>query len=101
MDKPEFVTIGEPEKGFALQSVTTIKSTHKLPDGTLKQSDSKFETKVNEFVEGPLDPALFEIPPGFKQVDQIERNPPASAFANPPKDLWQRLKDSVASLFSR
>ncbi|MFZ0798082.1 MAG: hypothetical protein WCA13_01065 [Terriglobales bacterium] len=101
MPKPDFVTIGEPENGFALHSVTTIKSTHTLPDGTKKQSDSKFETQVTEFEEGPLDPALFEIPPGFKQVGQIERNPPASAFATPPKDFWQRLRDSVAGFFSR
>jgi hypothetical protein len=98
-DKAEFVTIGEPETGFALQSVMTTKST--LPDGTKKQSDSKFETKVTEFEEGPLDPALFEIPPGFRQVEHIERNPPPSAFASPPKDFWQRLRDGVAGLFSR
>jgi len=101
MDKPEFVTTGEPEKGFALHSVTLTKSTHTLPDGTKKQSESKFETQVTQFEEGPLDSTLFEIPPGFKQVDQIERNPPPSAFADPPKDFWQRLKDSVAGLFSR
>jgi hypothetical protein len=101
MDKPEFVTIGEPKKGFALYSVTTIKSTRILADGTKKQSDLKFETKVTQFEEGPLDPTLFEIPPGFKQVENIEPNPPASAFANPPRDLWQRFKDSVASLFNR
>jgi hypothetical protein len=63
--------------------------------------DSKFETHVIELEEGPLDPALFEVPAGFKQVDHIERNPPSSAFADPPKDLWQRVKDNVASLFSR
>jgi hypothetical protein len=101
MDKPEFVTIGEPEKGFAVRSVATIKSTHTLPDGTTKPSESKFETQVIEFEEGPLDPAFFEIPPRFKQVDQIERNPPPSAFATPPKDFWQRFKDSVAGFFSR
>jgi hypothetical protein len=100
LDRPEFVTIGVQENGFALESVTTIKSTHKLPDGTLKQSDSKFEMKVTEFEEGPLDPALFEIPPGFKQVDQIERNPPASAFVRPTQGFWQRFKDSVAGFFS-
>jgi hypothetical protein len=101
IDRPEFVTIGEPERGFALQFATTIKSTRKLPDGIQKESDSKFETQVIEFEEGPLDSTLFEIPPGFKQVDQIERNPPPSAFASPPKDFWQRLRDSVAGLFSR
>jgi hypothetical protein len=101
IDRAEFVTTGEPETGFALQSTMTSKSTHTLPDGTTKPSESKFETQVIEFEEGPLDPAFFEIPPRFKQVDQIERNPPPSAFATPPKDFWQRFKDSVAGFFSR
>ncbi len=101
IDKPEFVTIGEPETGFALSSVTTSKNAYTLPDGTAKHSDTKFEMRVTEFEEGRLDAAIFEIPPGFKQVEHIERNPPASAFADPPRDFWQRLKESVASFFSR
>src|SRR5208282_540216 len=96
-DKAEFVTIGEPETGFAVNSVMTSKNTYTLPDGTRKQSDSKFETHVIELEEGPLDPSLFEIPSGFKQVDHIERNA-ASAFASPPKDFWQRVRASVAGL---
>ncbi len=101
IDKPEFVTIGEPETGFALHSLMTSKNTYTLPDGTRKQSDSKSETRVTQLDEGPLDPALFEIPPGFKQVDHIERNPAASAFASPPKDFWQRFRARVAGLFNR
>ncbi len=101
IDKPEFVTIGEPETGFALHSVMTSKNTYTLPDGTRKQSDSKSETRVTQFEEGPLDPALFEIPPSFKHVEHIERNPAASAFASPPKDFWQRFRARVAGLFSR
>jgi hypothetical protein len=100
IDRPEFITVGEPERGFALNSVTTTKSSYLLPDGTIKQMDSRMETQVIQFEEGPLDRALFEIPPGFKQVDHIEHNPPASAFARPPGDFWQRLKDGVAGLFS-
>lgn len=99
IDKAEFVTIGEPETGFALQSVMTSKNTYTLPDGTEKQSDSKFQTQVTQLDEGPLDPALFEIPPGFKRVDHIERNPPTSAFASQPKDFWQRIRTSVAGFF--
>jgi hypothetical protein len=101
IDRPEFVTIGEPERGFALSSLMTIKSTYTLPEGTTKHSESKAETQVTQLEEGPLDPALFEIPPGFKHVDHIERNPAASAFANPPKDFWQRVRASVAGLFNR
>jgi hypothetical protein len=80
MEKPEFVTVGEPETGLALYSLTTSKSASTLPDAYT----SKSETHVTQFEEGPLDPALFEIPPGFKLVDRIERNPPASAFPGKP-----------------
>ena len=101
IDKPEFVTIGEPETGFALQSLTTSKSTYTLPDGVRKQSDLKFEMQVTQFEEGPLDPALFEIPSGFKHVEHIQRNLVAPASSSQISYLWQRLKASVAGLFSR
>ena len=101
VDRPTFVTIGEPETGFAIQSVTTTNSMRSLPDGTRKQSSSKFETHVMELESGPLDPSLFEIPSGFKHVDHIERGPAASAFASQPKDFWQRVRTSLAELFNR
>jgi len=100
-ERPEFVTTGERETGFALYSLTTSKNSYTLADGTRRESDSNFETKVTEFKEGPLDSALFEIPAGFKQVEHIERNPPAAALAGQTGDFWQRFKDSVAGLFSR
>jgi hypothetical protein len=83
-EKPEFVTIGEPETGFALNSLMTTKTTYTRRDGTKKQVDLKNETRVTEFEEGPLDPALFEIPPGFKHVDRVDRNSSASAVADKP-----------------
>jgi len=101
IDRPEFIAIGEPERGFALNSQTTIKGTYTLPGGTIKQMNSKMEMQVTQFDEGPLDPALFEIPPGFKHVDHIERNPATMAYSSPPKNLWQRVKASVAGLFNR
>jgi hypothetical protein len=101
IDRPEFVTVGEPETGFALASVTTTKSTYALPDGSRKQSDVENEMRVTQLESGPLDPALFEIPAGFKHVEHIERNPAMSASSNPIEDFWQRLKAGVANLFSR
>jgi hypothetical protein len=80
MEKPEFVTIGNRETGFPLDLIQTSKSPSNLPDGTV----NRFETHVTQFEEGPLDPALFEIPPGFKHVDHIERNPPKSALTRKP-----------------
>jgi hypothetical protein len=99
-EKPEFVSVGEPERGLALVSATTTKGALTLKDGTKKETDWSIESRVTEFQEGPLDPALFEIPPGFKRVDHIERNPPASAFSQP-LDLWQRFRAGVAALFDR
>jgi hypothetical protein len=101
MEKPEFVTIGEPETGFALHSLMTSKNTYALPDGTRRQADSKVETRVTQLEEGPLGPALFEIPPAFKHVEHIERNPVTSASSSQMNDFWQRFRASVASLFSR
>ena len=72
---PEFIDIGKRETGFALQEITTSRGTHAQRDGTKKQTELKLETLVTQFEEGPLDPALFEVPPGFKLVDHIERNP--------------------------
>jgi len=97
MDKVEFVDIGEAETGFALRSVMTSKLTHTLSDGTVKQFEVKSKMQVTDFEEGPLDPTLFEIPSGFKQVDHIERNPSVSAFANQ-SNFWQRVRASVAGL---
>jgi hypothetical protein len=101
IDKAEFVAVGEAETGFALDSVTTTKSTYALPDGSRKQSNSKNEVRVTQLESGHLDPALFEIPAGFKHVEHIERNPAMSANSNAIEDFWQRLKASVANLFSR
>ena len=98
LDRPEFVTIGEPETGFALQLVTTFKTASTLADGTKKQHESKNEMRVTELEKGSLGPALFEIPEGFKLVESIERNPPQSAFLNPPKNLWQRVWGRAANL---
>jgi len=97
-EKPEFVDIGESETGFPVQSVMVSKGTYTLPDGATKQTNSKTETLVTQLELGSLDPGLFEIPPGFKQVRQIERNPRVSAFST--QDFWERFKAKVASLLN-
>ena len=99
-EKVEFIPTGEPQTGFALQSVTTSKITYAMPDGTMKQRDARTELLVTELEEGPLDPMLFEIPQGFKHVQRIERNAMSSASSGRMQDLWQRLKASVTSLFN-
>ena len=98
-EKPEFVDIGETETGFAVQLVMVSKDTYTLPDGTNKQTHSKSETLVTQLELGSLDPGLFEIPPGFKHVQHIERNPRASTSSGQTIDFWERFKAKVASLF--
>ncbi|MBZ5568768.1 MAG: hypothetical protein LAN64_13070 [Acidobacteriia bacterium] len=100
-EKLEFVDIGDPETGFAVQLVTASKDTYTLPDGTKKQTDAKSETLVTQLEQGSLDPGLFEIPSGFKHVQQIERNPRVPASSSQTMDLWERLKTRVASLLNR
>lgn len=99
-EKAEFVDIGESETGFAVQLVMVSKGTYMLTDGTNKQTDSKSETLVTQLELGSLDPGLFEIPPGFKHVQQIERNPRASASSSQTIDLWERLKVNMAAFFT-
>jgi hypothetical protein len=99
LDRAEFVDIGEPETGFAVESVTTVKGAHRLHDGTERQLDSKSEMRVTELEKASLDPALFEIPEGFKLVERIEHNPPQSAFLSPPKNFWQEAWRSLVNLF--
>jgi len=97
-ETPEFVDIGESETGFAVQSEVVSKGTYTLPDGTNKQTNSKTETLVTQLVLGSLAPGLFEIPPIFKHVRQIDQNPRVSAFST--QDFWERFKAKVASLLN-
>jgi hypothetical protein len=101
LDRPQFVSIGTPETGFAWQSLTTTRGEYTLPDGTLKHSDMRYEVRVTQLEEAALDPALFEIPSGFKRVDRIERSPAIATSNNPLAAFWQRLKDEVANFFNR
>lgn len=78
VEKIEFIDNGEPETGFAIESKITWRGTTTSHDGTKRDFTSTNEMRVTQFVEGPLDPALFTIPTGFRQVEHIERNEPSS-----------------------
>jgi hypothetical protein len=67
----------------------------------MKPWEMTSEVRVIQLEEGPLDAALFEIPPGFKHVDRIERNPAVTTSNNSIEAFWQRLKAGVANLFNR
>jgi hypothetical protein len=99
MDKPEFVKVGELETGFALVEVFTSDNDYRSADGATKHVRSQSEMVVTELQEGPLDPALFEVPHGFKHVKEIERNPPEASL-NPMSELWERIKYTVTNWFT-
>lgn len=74
-EMPAFKDIGEPERGFALASKGTMSGTITLPDSSTRQHVSTWETEVTELSTAPIDPALFEIPSGFKLVERIRQDP--------------------------
>jgi hypothetical protein len=98
VEKIEFVDNGEPETGFATEWKITSLEAITLPDSTKKEHTSISEMRVTQLIEGPLDPALFTIPTGFRQVAHIERNPPAN-LPSQWSIAWDRFKSSVARLF--
>lgn len=59
------------EPGFPLKTTTTMTSGVPSPDGT-RMVASNWGSEVVEFQEGPLDPSLFEVPPGFRKVDALQ-----------------------------
>jgi hypothetical protein len=98
IEKREFVDKGEPETGFAIEQKITTKEAMMLSDGTKKDRTSVQEMRVTQLVESPLDPGLFTVPTGFRQVKQIDRDPPPNS-PNPWSMAWNRFKASVARLF--
>jgi hypothetical protein len=74
-DVPTFKDVGEPESGFAVASKQTSSGTIISPDGSTRQHVSTWETEVTELSTAAIDPALFEIPSGFRLVEQIRQEP--------------------------
>ncbi len=73
-EKPEFVDTGPRESGFAVKVKRTSPGTKTWPDGRTEPFQSTFESEVTQFEEGPLDPALFEVPTDFKKGGTSEKN---------------------------
>ena len=74
-DVPTFKDIGEPERGFAVASKRTSSGTITLPDGSTRQHVSTWEMEVIELSTAAIDPALFEIPSGFRLVERVRQEP--------------------------
>jgi hypothetical protein len=77
-EKPEFVDIGEPETGFAVQERRTSRSSVKMPDGSTREMERESETVVT-IERAIFDAGLFEVPSGVRRVSYINRNPPYPA----------------------
>jgi hypothetical protein len=94
-DKIEMHRTG-PLAGFPLQEITTWPNEASQSMNDHSQNASFSRTEVLEFVEAPLDPALFQVPPGFKRVNEIidptQRRLQALTY-------WERFKAELWSLF--
>jgi hypothetical protein len=98
LEKVEFVDNGKPETGFAIESKISSQNTVLLPDGSKREHTYNSEMQVMDLVEGPLDPGLFSVPPGFRQVEHIERNP-SPTLSEQWNAIWERFKAGVTGLF--
>ena len=76
LEKYDLVEKGVPESGLAVEWRDTYHGIRTEPDGTRKEFSFSRETKITQFVEGALDPALFEVPSSYRKVQTIDRNPP-------------------------
>jgi hypothetical protein len=78
--------IGVPERGYAIEARMTSRS-----EGT---SELLMHAVVTSLVHGPLDPALFEIPPGFRHAGG-----PLAAFAERLSGAWAWMRLLFADWF--
>lgn len=84
------------EPGFPLKTTTTMTSEIPSPDGT-RTVASNWGSEVVEFQESSLDPALFEVPAGFRRVEALQNwYSPAQ-----PRVLtgWDWLREKLQEIF--
>jgi hypothetical protein len=60
-----------PPLGFPLKETTSWPSEGLQPCDIPKQNNYSSTREVVEFLEAPLDPALFQVPADFKKVKEI------------------------------
>ncbi|HEX2329212.1 MAG TPA: hypothetical protein VHN74_10840 [Candidatus Angelobacter sp.] len=92
------VHVAGSEPGFPVKVVTTLKSELSGRDGSTRTLESTWGSEVVELKEGPLDPALFEIPGDFKLVQSLRNWAVASV---PKRELtgWEWFKAKVQEIF--
>lgn len=92
-ERIEIIDDGIRETGFAIERKYSSRSIRRLPDGTKSPTVYSDEKKITEFYEGPLDPALFEVPSNFRKVKEVRREPPLTLA-----DRWYLTRGWVKSL---
>jgi hypothetical protein len=95
MDKIELHRTGV-ETGFPVKITTTLQNEITQSDGSSQKLSSTWGSEVVELKEGPLELALFDVPPGFQRVESLR-----SWTAKPPPPLtgWEWFKEKVQELF--
>lgn len=68
--RPEFKHSGPDPQGLMLSSKSTNKAIQILQTGERQEQEFTTSTEIVEMSEEPVDPALFEVPAGFKKVSQ-------------------------------
>ncbi|HWX55714.1 MAG TPA: hypothetical protein VN176_14090 [Verrucomicrobiae bacterium] len=84
------------EPGFPVRVSTSLQSEIKDHDRA-RTIASSWGSEVVELQSGPIDAALFEVPPDFRQVDKLR-----SFFGTPPRRQvsgWDWLKERVQEIF--
>jgi hypothetical protein len=81
-----------PFPGYPLATTTTTLNETRLVDGSNKEFTSSSKMEVLEFTQAPLDPALFQVPAGFRKVHRLADQ--KTAYTPGLQGVWQRLKDT-------
>jgi hypothetical protein len=97
MDKIEVHRTGV-EPGFPVKLNTMLKSEAPRRDGSSRPLESSWGSEVVELKEGPLDPALFEVPGDYHKVESLRT---WASAAVPQRQLtgWEWFKAKVQEMF--
>lgn len=85
------------EPGLPVKVSTTLKSEMTRSDGSQRGIVSTWGSEVVELKEGPLDPALFEVPSDFHRVDSLRNW--AASVPKKPLSGWEWFKAKLEDLF--
>ncbi|HEX5435193.1 MAG TPA: hypothetical protein VFY05_13215 [Candidatus Angelobacter sp.] len=84
--------------GFPVKVTTTVQSQVPGRNGKLRMLASTWHSEILELNQGPLDPALFQVPANFRQVASLKSWIPALP---PSQELtgWEWLKAKLQEFF--